>query len=237
MAASESSSAKKKRSNEKDIRHTTRDVAYGDRRNALREYLDDPANHSSVLGYNDDFVVIRDLYPKSTVHLLILPRDQVKQRQRMSEACYDADFFTKLKSEAVKWRTLAGKELARQLLSTTDVTSESSWNTEIKVGVHSAPSMNHLHIHVLSRDMRSPYLRHKKHYNSFTTPFFVDLEAFPLSDDNAQARMRDWHKRDMICWRCNRNFENKFTQLKEHLQHEFQAWRDDLIISLNKAST
>ena len=47
-------------------------------RNGLLEYLRDPANHPSVLDYNNDFVIIKDLYPKAIVHLLILPRDLVK---------------------------------------------------------------------------------------------------------------------------------------------------------------
>ena len=37
------------------------------------------------------------------------------------------------------------------------------------------------HIHVISQDFESPCLKHKKHYNSFTTEFFVsydDLEPF-----------------------------------------------------------
>src|SRR6202048_5124641 len=82
-----------------------------DSRKGLGEYLKDPANNPNVLSYNDDFVVIKDLFPKATVHLLILPRDPIKQTQHPSEALQDLTFFTKLKVEASKWRTLAAKEL------------------------------------------------------------------------------------------------------------------------------
>ena len=44
------------------------------------------------------------------------------------------------------------------------------------VGFHSAPSMRQLHLHVISRDYDSPSLKNKKHWNSFTTPFFLDVD-------------------------------------------------------------
>ena len=206
-----------------------RSFANLDRRNGLSEYLHDPAKHPGVLSYNDDFVIIKDLYPKATVHLLILPRDPVKQNQHPSEAFQDAVFFAKLKDEASKWRALAAKELARELCPPTMSIPDRNWEEEIKVGIHSVPSMHHLHVHVISRDMHSPSLKHKKHYNSFNTPFFVGLEEFPLTEEEEIARKKDWHKGDMICWRCKRNFENKFTALKQHLEKEFDEWKAELI--------
>jgi aprataxin len=205
-----------------------------DRRRGLAAYIENPTKHPNVLGYNDDFVVIRDLYPKATVHILILPRDPVKQTQRMSEACLDEEFFNKLKLEAAKWRALAAKELARKLCSPSEPIPERYWEAEIKVGIHSVPSMHHLHIHVISRDMHSECLRHRKHYNSFNTPFFVDLDDFPLTEEEAAARKRDWHKVDMVCWQCNENFKNKFTALKQHLDKEFDDWKAELIKSVHE---
>lgn len=76
--------------------------------------------------------------------------------------------------------------------------------------------------------MHSSCLKHKKHYNSFTTPFFVRLEEFPLTEEEVEERTRNWHKGDMICWRCKRNFENKFTALKQHLEKEFEEWKEEL---------
>jgi len=229
MAASKSSPQQKKAHTANMADRSPRGLFRADARNGLSEYLHDPANHPRVLGYNDDFVVIKDMYPKATVHLLILPRDPIKQHQRMSEACHDIEFFSKLKLEAAKWRARAAGELARQLCPPTEAIPNRDFEAEIKVGIHSSPSMNHLHVHVISRDMHSPWLRHKKHYNSFNTPFFVDLEDFPLSDDEAEARKENWHKLDMICWRCRRNFQNKFMALKQHLEVEFQDWKAEIM--------
>ncbi|EKU20534.1 aprataxin, partial [Nannochloropsis gaditana CCMP526] len=40
---------------------------------------------------------------------------------------------------------------------------------------HSLPSLRPLHIHIVSQDFDSPALKTKRHWNSFTTPFFLDL--------------------------------------------------------------
>lgn len=60
------------------------------------------------------------------------------------------------------------------------------WESEVLVGVHTHPSMNHLHVHVLSRDRHSERMKHRKHYNSFATPFFVPVEEFPLRSGDAR---------------------------------------------------
>ncbi len=62
------------------------------------------------------------------------------------------------------------------------------WQADVRVGVHAHPSMSHLHVHVLSRDMHSANARHRKHYNSFTTPFFVPLADFPLAADDPRRK-------------------------------------------------
>lgn len=227
MAASKSSPPKKKKVQTSSI--ASQALSKVNRRYGLGEYLIDPANHPNVLGFNNDFVVIKDRYPKATIHLLILPRDPVKQRQHPAEAFQDTAFLCKLKEEARKWRALAGKELARTICPPTVPIPDRDWGAEIKVGIHSVPSMYHLHIHVISRDMHSQCLLHNKHYNSFNTPFFAELDEFPLTEEEVDARSKKWHKGDLICWRCERNFENKFTAIKKHLETEFEEWKEELI--------
>ena len=66
-----------------------------------------------------------------------------------------------------------------------------------------------LHCHVISGDLVSPCMKHKKHWNSFATPFFIPLRdaaaalASPagrlaLDDAAAEALLR----RDLRCHRC-----------------------------------
>eukprot|EP00891_Asterochloris_glomerata_P006087 jgi/Astpho2/6087/Aster-04034 len=44
-----------------------------------------------------------------------------------------------------------------------------------KLGFHSVPSMRQLHLHVISQDFNSISLKNKKHWNTFTTAFFLPL--------------------------------------------------------------
>lgn len=101
------------------------------------------------------------------------------------------------------------------------------WAAEIKCGVHAVPSMGHLHIHVLSRDMHSPAMKHRKHYNSFNTPFLVDVADFPLEGDGFRrgSKEESFMKRDLVCWRCGKNYGNRFKELKDHLEKEFEEWK------------
>merc|ERR1712176_1581136 len=44
---------------------------------------------------------------------------------------------------------------------------------KMKCGFHAIPSMNQVHLHLLSDDMDSPNLKNKKHFHSFTSPYFI----------------------------------------------------------------
>lgn len=194
--------------------------------------------------YNDDFVVIQDMFPKSTVHLLLLPRDPEKTRLHPVEAFDDAKFLEKVKLEVNKVRTLAAGELRRKYgkysggdrvrqealdaeppLETLPVGRH--WEQEIMCGIHAHPSMNHLHVHVISVDRYSDRLKHRKHYNSFSTPFFIDINDFPLTEEDPRRDpdRQGYLRRSLICWRCGRDFGNQFTALKRHLEEELNEWR------------
>lgn len=53
----------------------------------------------------------------------------------------------------------------------------------IRFGYHAQPSMHRLHLHVISKDMNSEFLKNKKHWNSFTTEFFMNSSGnfFPIN--------------------------------------------------------
>lgn len=46
-----------------------------------------------------------------------------------------------------------------------------------KIGYHSEPSMQRLHVHVISDDFHSPSLKTKIHWNSYNTPFFWNVHG------------------------------------------------------------
>ena len=219
-------------------------VYYG--RDGLGAYTANPTAFGLdvVVYHNDDFVVITDRFPKSSVHLLILPRDPSKQLLHPFEAFEDAEFLEKTQKEVTKVKELVASELRRKYgkFSAQDAARNAAmsedeipetlpdgrdWAASVISGVHAHPSMNHLHIHVLSEDRYSERLKHRKHYNSFATPFLVSLDDLPLAENDTwrrKERFLDW---DMKCWRCGKNFENKFAKLKEHLKEEFEAWKTE----------
>lgn len=208
-----------------------------------------PAGSSVFMTPN--FIAIPDLYPKATVHCLLLPRQPDKTLVHPFDAFDDAEFLACTRREAAKLKDLVARELQRQVgehsaaeagrraVLDGEVEPERDqngkpvipkgrdWQKEVKVGVHAHPSMNHLHVHVISRDMHSDRLKIRKHYNSFTTDFFVPLADFPLAKDDPRHHQASWHEQPMLCWRCGRDFGNKFKELKKHLEEEFDEWKSE----------
>jgi len=46
------------------------------------------------------------------------------------------------------------------------------------MGFHGKPSMRQLHLHVISSDFNSSSMKHAKHYNTFTTSYFLEVHEF-----------------------------------------------------------
>ncbi|KAM3512832.1 hypothetical protein MY11210_003537 [Beauveria gryllotalpidicola] len=225
-------------------------------RMGLGAYLADPSAFAAsvVVAHDADFVVIRDKFPKATVHALILPRSPAVNLQHPFDALADPGLLAHVRAQVARTRALVAAELQRQLgrFSRAEAARQAvldgeeaavqggeekkmmmmlppgrDWAAEVICGVHAVPSMSHVHVHVLSRDMHSHKMRHRKHYNSFATPFLVDIDDFPLADDDPRrdTRREGYLNWDLRCWRCERNFGNKFAQLKEHLEQEFDEWK------------
>lgn len=217
-------------------------------RAGLGAYIASPESFpaSRVISYSEKFVVINDLYPKSSVHLLLLSRDPAKTHLHPFDALEDKDILAEVQSEVSKLRTLVAKELRRrygrfsvqdkareQALEADSLPSEEQlplgrdWSKEVVSGVHAHPSMNHLHIHILSVDRESDCMRHRKHYNSFATPFLVPIADFPLppNDRRRHPGREGYLHSDLKCWKCGKNFGNKFARLKNHLAEEFEIWK------------
>ncbi|KAI1438525.1 HIT domain-containing protein [Xylaria sp. CBS 124048] len=219
------------------------------RRDGLGAYVADPTGSppGRVIYHNEAFVAINDMYPKATVHTLLLPRSS-RRRMHPFDAFEDTEFLATVRAETTRLKRFCAKELQRRLGpgSAQDEQREAvlrgdvecakgatlpagrDWEREILVGVHALPSMNDLHVHVLSRDMVSANMRHRKHYQSFHTAFLVDLADFPLPPDDPRrdpAVANSYLAHELRCWRCGRGFGNRFKELKEHLTEEFEEWK------------
>ncbi|KAF2087877.1 HIT-like protein [Saccharata proteae CBS 121410] len=219
-------------------------------RDGLGAYIADPSSFppSRILYHTKDWVVINDMFPKSSVHLLLLPRDPDKTHLHPFDAFEDAEFLQSCRAEAEKVVKIVAAELRRkygrdskqdrELNEAMDADEPPDpanlpkgrdWSEGVLVGIHSRPSMSNLHIHVLSPDRFSERLKHRKHYNSFSTPFLVPLDAFPLAknDERRHPGRSGYLDSGFVCWRCGQGFGNQFKRLKEHLEEEFEAWRKE----------
>ena len=184
--------------------------------------------------------------------MLVIPRHALTKLHPFEAFEKDQELLRSTREEVRKVKRIAATELRRRfgkfsqrdqarlkamddaetgpdgvLPSSTDLPKGRDWENEVLTGVHSGPSMNNLHVHVLSRDRFSECMKHRKHYNSFATPFLVSLDELPL--DEGDVRRQPSHggylRDDMKCWRCGRNFRNKFQELKRHLVDEFEKWK------------
>lgn len=100
----------------------------------------------------------------------------------------------------------------------------------IQMGFHAVPSMDTVHLHVISMDLVSPRLKHKKHYQSFhpTKGFFLTLDqvkchlvakgstALPLLPSKYEAMLTD-----QLVSHVDGNVYKNMLELKRHLE---QAW-------------
>jgi aprataxin len=189
------------------------------------------------------------------VHLLLLPRDPAIYYQHPLEVLStNPAFLTKVRTRVQRLKVLAASELRRQYgaHSASDAPYQAAletlmssdnplpreerdallppgrdWSRDIIAGVHTHPSMNHFHVHVLSREHNSPWMKHKKHYLSFNTSFLVALEDFPLEEGSPRYLLGNWPSWDLTCWRCGMNFKNKFAALARHLEEEIEAWKKE----------
>jgi aprataxin len=85
--------------------------------------------------------------------------------------------------------------------------------------------MAQLHLHILTDDFDSSWLKSKKHWNSFTGPFFLHLDDVMLTLQQQGAIAVDrvaaegLLKQDLVCHKCGQQVKN-MPLLKAHLlQH------------------
>ncbi|XP_075979026.1 aprataxin [Anticarsia gemmatalis] len=164
----------------------------------LLESMKDP---ESIVKKTDQCVVIKDKYPKAKIHYLILPLSDINSIYKLNSSHVNLlEEFNKL-----------FKEMQEEV------------NLPLRAGFHAVPSMMRLHMHVISKDMISPCLKTKVHWNSFTTDFFRPYEEIlqELKENGSIKKISpEQHKSlmssELQCNQCS--FKPKtMPQLKQHL--------------------
>nr|CAD7573374.1 unnamed protein product [Timema californicum] len=147
-------------------------------------------------------VVIKDKYPKAEFHYLILPKDDISSLNQLRK-CH--------------------LELLKHMDQVAERIASKHPKRKFRLGYHAVASMSRLHLHVISDDFNSSCLKTKKHWNSFTTEFFIpskkviaDLQEFskiaPLSKDESKKLMDS----PLCCHKCSFLAAN-MPKLKTHL--------------------
>eukprot|EP01080_Neovahlkampfia_damariscottae_P010805 gene10805-3423_t len=141
---------------------------------ALIEICKNIDEYPKSLYYKDkECTVLYDGYPKSKYHLLIVPNDL---------SITNCSKLNKNHKSLLKHMNELAKEISKEINLQTD------GNIEFKWGFHAIPSLKLLHLHLISQDFISPCLKNKKHWNSFTTQFFVSIdEVLKQIDENGKV--------------------------------------------------
>ena len=196
-------------------------------RYALKNYVTSPetVNDDTVTYFDDKVSIIRDSFPKSECHLLILPRTMQLSRSHPTKVI-DAKF----KNEFESYVNSAIDHIFRHFqekfrIKKSDDDKDPCWDDILKdknkfvrnfvqVGIHSVPSMANLHIHVISKDFHSVRLKNKKHYNSFNTGFFISWDDLPLNGKNLgtdkEIETTYLKEHDLLCFFNKLNLLLKF---------------------------
>ena len=153
-------------------------------------------------------VIIRDKYPKSKHHFLVIPNKPIHKIENLRPA--DVCLLEDINEEASNF--VCGKF--------------PEW--EFQFGYHAVPSMAQLHLHALTRDFHSDCLKHKKHWNSFNTDFFLSPRSVirQLREDGKVRTPTPEEAKALLSapLKCNQcpYFPKNIPDLKRHLKVHYE---------------
>ena len=169
--------------------------------------------HADIITFNNDFVVIKDKYPKGKIHWLVLPRQEM-----LEEICLltseHLPLLRKMQDLEKELIVMARKETGNESLE--------CWS-----GFHSWPSMKLLHLHFISSELNGPKLTSASHWISFTTSFFIRLPIIisriekagnPQIDLEAEKKLKKGKPTCPICLVSFPASEKGVQSVKEHYQ-------------------
>ncbi|XP_061889209.1 aprataxin-like isoform X3 [Entelurus aequoreus] len=160
--------------------------------------------------YKDDqVVVIKDKYPKARYHWLVLPWVSIASLKALR------------KEHCGLLRHMHG--VAEQMVQQ----CPQARSLDFRSGYHAIPSMSHVHLHVISQDFDSPCLKNKKHWNSFTTEYFINSQdVIGMLESHGRVTVRegtgDLLKAPLRCHLCRHQLAT-IPALKQHLKSHFPS--------------
>ncbi|GJQ11642.1 hypothetical protein GpartN1_g3433.t1 [Galdieria partita] len=181
-------------------------------RHVLKAIASNPTQfRANVYFFDEETVTIYDGFPKSRFHLLLLPRQYIP----------DVRFLTPSHVNLLQHMFTIGTEISNFL---TQKYLPGQQEQTFMLGFHSVPSMDQLHMHIISTDFISPSLKTRKHWNSFHTDFFLPMSYVleevgagrKLITANSREQYLNMLKQPLFCHRCKKHFQN-MKALKRHI--------------------
>lgn len=205
---------------------------YSNSRSALFEYAKNPANFQKIIRYEDEnCVIVSDRFPKARLHFLLLAkpsylnnvlrltdlkqRDVAKlevlyqtARSFATNTAYDFFNFCKRSGDSGGYGKGGGGPLT------------------MNIGLHMIPSLEPLHIHIISDDFCSVWVKTKRHFNSFASDFFYKLDELIQSlreigdlaaEINPKMAQRQLDK-ELKCTKCGLFGGGTMAEFKIHLE-------------------
>lgn len=167
--------------------------------------LESMKNPDMIMKEDDTCVIIKDGYPKARHHYLVLPKAEISSLRALNSTHVGL----------LKHMFTMGQKLVEDV-------QKGDRGVSFRMGYHAVPSMARLHMHVVSQDFDSPCLKNKKHWNSFTSEFFLDAKdviktleekgKVPVDKDRCEQLL----KLPLKCHVCNKTLSN-MPKLKSHI--------------------
>ncbi|KTF78935.1 hypothetical protein cypCar_00043024 [Cyprinus carpio] len=147
---------------------------------------------------------MQDKYPKARYHWLVLPWDSISSLKALRSEHV----------ELLKHMQRVGDQMLQQC--------PDAHKLSFRLGYHAIPSMSHVHLHVISQDFDSPCLKNKKHWNSFTTDYFVESrDVIAMLEHDGKVTVKEGTsellKLPLRCHLCRKE-QPTIPKLKEHLK-------------------
>ena len=180
--------------------------------NGLLQSMNDP---NMIWYQNEDICIIKDKYPKSKYHFLVLPRkENISSLKKLTNQHIS---LVENMIDSAKTHVIKG-------------IVEKNSKIRFRCGFHAIPSMAQVHMHVISQDFVSPCLKTKRHWNSFNTPYFVEAEKVltylskdGLIPNDLDLQAKTWIAEDVKCHLCSHKPKGMGIPFKQHLESHSNA--------------
>ena len=167
-----------------------------------------------VIYFDQDYVIIRDLYPKAQHHYLTMPRNLPTASTILQLRREHLDVVQHLKQ-------LSLDKIPILSSNKNELDGKQKCKPAVKMGFHAVPSAVPLHLHIISWDLQSPSLKTKIHWNSFTTDFFVPIDKV-IRDLDESGRVQLGCDDDEAAIVEYMTQLEKTTSLRCHICHQLQ---------------